>query len=110
MGERKEWIRTIVIDPGKDPRMETIRNDLHTLQRLVGGYIEAVPLAEDMAMIVNEEGKLMDLPKNFKLPILKDTIVGTALFVGVDGEEFDDVPVTLQDLYTVMQQLWRRAK
>lgn len=110
MGKRKKMISAIIIEPGKDPRMETIHNELHALQRLVGGYIEVCPLAEDMAMIVNEEGKLMNLPKNFKLPILKDTIVGTALFVGVDGEEFDDVPVTMQDLYTVMPQLWRRAK
>ena len=61
MGERKEEIRTIVIEPGKDPRMETIRNDLHTLQRLVGGYIEAVPLAEDMAMIVKEATRIVNM-------------------------------------------------
>lgn len=108
MGERKEEIRTIVIEPGKDPRMETIRNDLHTLQRLVGGYIEAVPLAEDMAMIVNEEGKLMGLPKNFWMKVIGDYIVGTAVFVGVDGDEFDNVPVTLSDLYSVMPELWRK--
>lgn len=108
MGERKEWIRTIVIDPGKDPRMETIRNDLHTLQRLVGGYIEAVSLVEDMVMIINEEGKLRGLPKNFWMKVIGDYIVGTAVFVGVDGDEFDDVPVTLSDLYSVMPELWRK--
>lgn len=107
MGKRKKMISAIIIEPGKDPRMETIRNDLHTLQRLVGGYIEAVPLAEDMAMIVNEEGKLMDLPKNFWMEVIGDYIVGTAVFVGVDGDEFDNVPVTLSDLYSVMPELWR---
>lgn len=37
-------------------------------------------------MIVNEEGKLIGLPPNFRLNY--DTIVGTAVFVSADGEEF----------------------
>lgn len=108
MGKRKKMISAIIIEPGKDPRMETIHNELHTLQRLVDGYIEVCPLVEDMVMIINEEGKLRDLPKNFWMGAIGDYIVGTAVFVGVDGDEFDNVPVTLSDLYSVMPELWRK--
>lgn len=108
MGERKKMIWAIIIEPDKAPRMETIYNELHTLQRLVDGYIEVCTLAEDMVMIINEEGKLRGLPKNFWMEVIGDYIVGTAVFVGVDGDEFDDVPVTLSDLYSVMPDLLRK--
>lgn len=108
MGKRKKMISAIIIEPDKAPRIETIPNELHTLQRLVDGYIEVCPLVEDMLMIINEEGKLRGLPKNFWMEVIGDYIVGTALFVGVDGDEFDNVPVTLSDLYSVMPNLWRK--
>ena len=108
MGKRKKMISAIIIEPDKAPRMETIHNELHTLQRLVDGYIEVCPLVEDMVMIINEEGKLKDLPKNFWMKVIGDYIVGTAVFVGVDGDEFDNVPVTLPELYSVMPELWRQ--
>lgn len=108
MGKRKKMIWAIIIEPDKAPRMETIYNELHTLQRLVDGYIEVCPLAEGMVMIINEEGKLRGLPKNFWMEVIGDYIVGTAVFVGVDGDEFDDVPVTLSDLYSVMPDLLRK--
>ena len=108
MGERKKMIRAIIIEPDKDPRIERIHNELHALQRLVDGYIEVCPIVEDMVMIINEEGKLRGLPKNFWMEVIGDYIVGTAVFVGVDGDEFDDVPVTLSDLYSVMPDLLRK--
>ena len=37
-------------------------------------------------MIVNEDGKWLDLQPNFRLG--NDLIVGTAVFVGISGEEF----------------------
>jgi len=37
---------------------------LEQLQKLVGGYIECITLKDGRQMIINEEGKLMDLPQN----------------------------------------------
>jgi hypothetical protein len=37
---------------------------LQNLQRLVGGYIEEITLNQSHIMIVNEEGRIMDLPIN----------------------------------------------
>jgi hypothetical protein len=37
---------------------------LEELQEIVGGYIEIVSLMDDEIMVINEEGKLIDLPFN----------------------------------------------
>ena len=69
-----------------------IANELHALQKAVGGYIEVVTLGDGLAAIVNEEGKLNDLPFNRGLyaggidPV--DYLFGSVLIVGTDGEDF----------------------
>ena len=79
-------IRVLVKEPGKEAELREIPNTLEALQSAVGGYIETVTFAEDCTLVVNEEGKLQGLLPNFLF--CGDLIVGTALFVGVDGEEF----------------------
>lgn len=37
---------------------------LEELQKIVGGYIEIVSLLDNEIMVINEEGKLTDLPIN----------------------------------------------
>lgn len=71
-----------------------IENTLEALQAAVDGYIETVTLIPGKAvMIVNEEGLLRNLPPNPAASMISNTkIVGTAIIVGVDGEEFTDVP------------------
>jgi len=71
-----------------------IPNTLEALQATVDGYIETLQLVPDQAvMIVNEEGLLKDLEVNtFASAIAGTMIVGTALIVGVDGDEFTDIP------------------
>lgn len=71
-----------------------IENTLEALQAAVDGFIEAVTLVQDRAvMLVNEEGLLRDLPLNPVASAVSNTqIVGTAIVVGVDGEEFTDIP------------------
>lgn len=57
------------------------------LKNFVEGYIEIVSLGKKKVMVVNEEGKLMNLPVNAEatkvmlemLPMSRDYIVGNAL-------------------------------
>ncbi len=74
-----------------------IENTLEALQAAVDGYIEAVTLVPGAAvMIVNEEGLLRNMPYNaFATLISARNIVGPALIVGVDGDEFTDVPADI---------------
>ena len=38
---------------------------LEELKTIVGGYIEIVPLGNERIMVVNEEGRLLNLPHNY---------------------------------------------
>ena len=71
-----------------------IENTLKALQKAVDGCIETVTLIGGYAvMIVNEEGLLLGMPSNLTASaIAARKIVGTALVVGVDGDEFTDIP------------------
>lgn len=71
-----------------------IANTLEALQAEVQGYIEAVTLVPDEAvMIVNEEGRLHQMPPNIIASAIAGIkIVGPAIVVGVDGDEFTDIP------------------
>ena len=86
----KEIIKVIIKEPGRHARVTEVRNELQPLQMLVGGYIEAVTIATDCVILCNEEGRINAMPYN--CTILGEPFFGPILFVGRDGEEFDDVP------------------
>lgn len=79
---------------GRTHEVIEIENTLDALQKAVGGYIETVRLRVDNAvMIVNEEGLLLGLPYNTVASgFAGQPIIGTDLIVGVNGEEFTDIP------------------
>lgn len=84
-------------DPGRNWDLVEIDNSLESLQKAVGGWIEAVTLAEDVAVICNEEGRILDLPYNCLFCGMD--WYGTILLVGVDGEEFCDVPIDENEMW-----------
>lgn len=83
-------IKVIIKEPGKEPETKTIRNDLETMQKIVGGYIQALPIASDLAVICNEEGRLLNLPYN--LDICGASFCGTIILAGTSEDEFCDIP------------------
>jgi len=90
-------MKVVIKHPEEKPFAANIDNDLSTLQELVDGYIECVYLNENVCMIYNEEGKLKNLPINFAMN--NDIIiVGTAIFVGINGEEFDDIDWVMEQI------------
>lgn len=58
---------------------------LEELRRFVGGHIEIVRLSKSQVMVVNDEGKVNDLPENQYATMLvniagiRDVIVGNVL-------------------------------
>lgn len=77
-----------------------IENTLEALQNAVDGYIETVPIRfippDKAVMIVNEEGLLKGMTMNRTASLYAGRfIVGNALVVGVDGDEFTDVPESI---------------
>ncbi|MCF2664392.1 DUF3846 domain-containing protein [Oscillibacter valericigenes] len=58
-------MRVIVVEPKKKPMVQDICSDLASMQKIVGGSIQAVyPFDQPVALICNEEGKLLNLPLN----------------------------------------------
>lgn len=98
------FISALIKRPGEPPRHVNVSNNLEALQRNVGGYIETVTVATDFCIICNEEGRLLGLPHNCS--ICGVDFVGTILMVGVDGEEFADLPLTWQQMKQLFPNLW----
>lgn len=97
-------ISALVKRPGEAPRHVNVSNSLQALQKNVGGYIETVTVAEDLVIICNEEGRLLGLPYN--CTICGVDFVGSILMVGIDGEEFADLPCEWKALKLLFPQLW----
>ena len=83
-------IDVLIVEPGKGPRLTTVADDLEHLQQIVGGPIEAgCYLPQRVMLICNGEGKNMGLPPNRPNPTdSEDTICGTFLLCGFEGERF----------------------
>ncbi len=55
----KKTLAVLIVEPQKKPYAKEIGGDLESLQREVGGYIQAVyPFREPVVLICDEEGKL----------------------------------------------------
>ena len=96
-------MKVLIKNVGENTKIADVENDLQSLQNLVGGYIEALPLTKDVLLICNEEGKLKGLPVNFNIVINGkiESIVGNVFFVGKNDSDFDSLTneqiVILQD-------------
>lgn len=75
--------------PGEPWEFAEVENSLEALQAEVGGYIETLTCASDASLVMNEEGRLLNLPFNFYWGTLR--FCGTVLLVGVKGDEFADL-------------------
>lgn len=91
--KKTDEIRVIRKDPGKPPVEIRIPNTLEALQEAVGGYIETVRITTDAVIVCDEEGLLKEKPMNMTRMGVR--FAGTVLLVGTRGDEFTDIPITL---------------
>ena len=97
-------ISVLAVEPMKAPYIKKIEPGLESLQKEVGGLIQAVYPYEDMvAVICNEEGKMNGLPLNRAIynddKEMTDIIAGTFLVVGLGEENFTSLSDGLQKKY-----------
>jgi len=101
-------IEAVIIEPGGEVRVEQLQRGCEPLQRLVGGWIEAVYSdTADLTFWINEEGKLIGLEPNMLGTACwlgtnvdaNDTLCGTVVITGgVDDEgETLTIPADLRD-------------
>ena len=90
-------IKVVVNRPDEEyGHMTNISDSLENLQKTVEGYIEVYPLADDVVIICNEEGRLRNLEPNFSIRG-GPQFYGTVIFAGIDGEEFADLPMNFRE-------------
>ena len=104
---KDETMTVLVVKPMTRPFVQTIPNTLEAMQKLVGGHIEAVyPFDDPVALVCNEEGKLLDLLPNRFLRDESgkpyDYIAGTFFVAGLSEEEFKSLSQTQIEKYTAM--------
>ena len=102
-------MKIIVIEPQKKPVVREIDSGLESMQKIVGGSIEAVyPFDEPVALICNDEGKLLDLPLNRALRdddgTVYDFVSGTFFVCAAppDSDRFEGL--TDQQVKTYMER------
>ena len=93
MEQNENTLSVLKIAPGQYPQQVEIDNDLKALQQAVGGSIGAsYPFEDPVAIVYNDDGKLMGLPLNRALwdedGLMYDVIAGTFLVVGLGEEDF----------------------
>lgn len=84
-------MRVLVVEPGKRPVEQEIDGSLESMQKLVGGTIQAVyPFEEPVALICNDEAKLLNMESNRMLNEIGDIIFGTFFLCGapINSESF----------------------
>ena len=101
-------MKVLVIEPHKPPYPLEMDGTLAAMKNLVGGTIQAVyPFEESIALICNDEGKLLGLPLNRALyhqetGELYDVIAGTFFLCGAppDADHFTSLTAEQLEKYS----------
>ena len=88
-------MQILIVEPERRPEVKEIDGTLKSMQKVVGGYIQAIyPFDDAVALVANEEGKLDGLPANRGLRDedgqIYDIVCGTFFLCGApaDSEHF----------------------
>ena len=102
-------MNVLMVEPGMVPRSVVLEDGVAAMQEAVGGSIEAVyPFEEAVALICNEEGKLMGLPFNRVLRHpetgeIYDIIAGTFVLCAAPPESEDFESLTEDQMGRYME-------
>lgn len=88
-----EKMKVLVVRPMEMPEVQEIDHTLSAMQELVGGTIQAVyPFDDPVALVCNDEGKLLGLPWNRALTddhgVPYDIVCGTFFVAGLKEDDF----------------------
>lgn len=105
--EEKEVFKltVLIVEPGKAPYVKEIDPGLESLQHEVDGWIQAVyPFDDPVALICNDEGKLLGMDLNRALRDdqgrIYDVVAGTFMITGLSEDNFASLSPELIDKYT----------
>lgn len=89
-------MKVLAFEPKKPPYVKEIDGSLESLQNEVGGTIQAIyPFEEEVAIVCNDEGKILGLEPNRFLAdengVIYDYICGNFILVALGDEDFDSL-------------------
>ena len=98
---KKDKIRVVCVKPFEKPYSMLLDNNLASLQKAVGGRIAFNPVDGFVAALINDEGKLLNLPPNRIIADKNGTIIdyyaGTFYIVGPPDEEAENTSLTFEE-------------
>ena len=102
-------MQVVVVEPKKKPMVQDVGSDLKSMQKIVDGSIHAIyPFDEPVALICNEEGKLLNLPLNRALRNdegeVYDIISGTFFVCAAPPNSDHFAGLTDQQVKTYLEQ------
>ena len=101
----------LIVEPKQAPRVAELTGGLKEMQTIVGGCIQAIyPFSERVALVCNDDGKLLGLPPNRGLRDtdgnLYDIVCGTFFLCGVPSDS-DSFTSHTPEQFDHFQQLFR---
>lgn len=102
--KEKGGMTVLVVEPLKEPYLKTISGSLKSLQKEVGGLIDATyPFEDPVAIVLNDRGELDGLMPNRGLynnnGELYDIIAGAFLVTGLTEEYFCSLNAEMAEKY-----------
>ncbi|MEY8232562.1 DUF3846 domain-containing protein [Oscillospiraceae bacterium 50-16] len=102
-------MRVLVVEPERRPEVQEIDDSLKAMQDIVGGLIQPIyPFDDSVALVCNDEGRLMSLPANRGLRNkdgqMYDIVFGTFFMCGApaDSDHFTSLTTKQIEQYRKM--------
>ena len=104
-------MRILVVEPERRPEVREIDGSLKSMQEVVGGLIQALaPFDEPLALVCNDEGKLLNLPANRGLRDkngkIYDIVCGTFFICGVPADSDSFTSLTPRQIEQYQKQFY----
>ena len=104
--KERTTIDVIMVEPGKEAMVMTMNDSLEAMQDAVGGLIEEyMPFEDEVALICNDEGKLLGMPPSRSIRSddgqVVDVIAGPFFiaYAPIESENFLSMPDELREKY-----------
>lgn len=103
-------MRVLVVEPEHKPEVRDIDDSLKAMQDIIGGLIQPIYLDDSVALICNDEGKLMNLTANRGLRDkngqIYDIVFGTFFLCGAHADSDSFASLTSEQIERYQKQFY----
>ena len=84
---KEKEIKVLKVKPHEHPEVYMLKNTLEAMQEAVGGYIDIVGLDDNVCILLNDEGKLIGLEGNRRIPYHEARAVTARAFLAPNRQD-----------------------